>query len=141
MEEEKKTEQTPAPDSSKSGCLAAIVFVVILVGIVMVVFTLAKAQAEGKINEGHISSITKTEPSVTSDNTLTGIKINVYANDNYSEVCIKIVLYDRNKAILKEENLVGNNYKKGNTYALMYNFTASEMITVSYTQYRILYYK
>ena len=136
MEENERNEKST--ENGKAGCaISIVVFLAILGAILAVVFVMAKRNPTG---EG-ISSITKSQPTLTIDNTMSGVKVNVYAVDNYTEVCVKIKCYDNNGSIVKEENLIGSNYRKGNTYALVYTFSLSEVLSVKTVGCELVYYK
>lgn len=73
--------------------------------------------------------------------TLTKIIINVYCPDNYKVVEVTLQLYDENDTVIGTHTLQGQNYKKGNTYELIYEPTMTELWYAKYIRYSISNYK
>ena len=67
-----------------------------------------------------IATVTKKEPTVRIEATLSGYDIHIICNDSYNLVEVEVTAYDKNKNIVDKETLQGKNYKKGSTYKLQY---------------------
>lgn len=81
-----------------------------------------------------IVAITKKAPTLTAEQTLTSININILANADYEEVIVKLEIIDDSKIIIGNYTLTGTNYKKGYTYQLTHSLSLNEMLNGS--QYR-----
>lgn len=90
---------------------------------------------------GIIPVIVLERPEVDAEQTLTGIKIYVYAKDNYSEVIVRLKLLNKNDQTVTSKDFTGTNYRKGETYTHSYTFTLEEHFTVSKYNVSIISYK
>ena len=86
------------------------------------------------------SGCQKEKPDIASVETLTGAEFIIYANDNYRKVVVEVVVYDKNDVIILTESLVGENYKKGNSYKLVLTLNAQQLLTADRYSYRIIKY-
>ena len=86
------------------------------------------------------SGCQKEKPDIASVETLTGAEFIIYANDNYRKVVVEVVVYDKNDVIILSESLVGENYKKGNSYKLILTLNAQQLLSAHRYSYRIAKY-
>lgn len=135
----------PINDPKQKSCLVTI-FVIILVIIIAIVSAVGinscSESSAKKKNEASISTeIRKAAPTLTSEDSMTGIKIYVKANDDYEEVNVIVEIADKNGNIIESETLTGYNYKKGNTYTLKMDYSFENILAYSKYTYRVGYYK
>lgn len=88
-----------------------------------------------------IVTITKQAPTITANQTLTGIDITITANANYDEVTIKLEIYNSSDVIIGSYTLKGTGYLKGNKYQLSQSLTFNELLNGSYYSCKITSYK
>lgn len=115
--------------------------VVICVVVGIIIYNKVQNNSKSATTPTPVAVITKAPPSVKGEQTLSGVKFTIHANDNYNEVQVVYEIYNSNNAIIKKGNLYGYNYKKGNDYTLSQNLSISEQLTFDTIKYRIGYYK
>ena len=87
-----------------------------------------------------ITQLTKKKPSVTCNQTLTGIDFYVTANDNYNLVEITYNLCDSSGSVYQTGKVTGSGYIKGNTYKISQTLSLSELLKTNKISYSVTYY-
>ena len=132
-------------EEKKGSCLGDflkfILVVFVIIAILVIAYGISESCSKDNDKPSVSTTITKVEPTLSSESTLTGIKIYVKANDNYEEVNIKVNAKDSNGNIIKTFTLTGYNYSKGNTYTLSKDLSLSEMLSINSFSYALTYYR
>ncbi len=77
------------------------------------------------------SQIIKAKPTISHEQTLTGVLVTINANDDYNFVLVEIQYLDKNNNVLQTEELIGYDYKEGNTYNLHSQISMSSIFNVT----------
>lgn len=128
-------------EEKHTSVLIPIVLIAIIIIAGIFIYNKVQSNAKSSNTPTTITKVTKTRPSVTYEQTLTGVKFTVQANDNYDEVQVVYQLYNSNNQIIKQGSLYGTNYRKGNSYVLSENLSFSELLNTNRIEYNIGYYK
>ena len=88
-----------------------------------------------------IGVATKTKPSVSASESLSGLVFSVNANDDYELVEIEVTVYDKDGAVIDIETLQGYNYKKGGVYKLTYEYPLEMLLRINRYTFRVLRYR
>ena len=138
-------------NKQKKGCFGKS-FVLLLPIIAIIVLFVVQPWESGKGGNGVnnetdiVTQITKTPPDISFREAqdlseFKTISILIDANDNYKEVVVELVVYDKNNTVIVQKNLIQTNLYKGKTYELSYTLTWSEAMKADTYSCRILSYK
>lgn len=121
--------------------------IIFLFALLFIVFIMVIISVNKNLNSGSdkktsvITQITKVQPDVEMQQTLTGIDFLVTANDDYDIVEVSYELLNSSGNVYVSNKLSQTNLRKGRTYTLTKTFDLSDMLKCSKVSYRISYYK
>ena len=135
-------QEKPQEKDSSNGCL-----IIIMVSLALIVISVLLSVLSGMLTSSPSNEQTPQQkvekPTLSSSQSELGTTINIQiqANDDYDQVVVELILYDKDHFIISQQYLTQVNLKSGNTYVVSYNLSATELFTAKAFKYKLYSYE